>query len=431
MTNDAPQAGWYPNPDGSGGLRWWSGVGWTEYTRPNPAGQEVPAEDQPTTQLTDATQVQPDVAPTAAWPQPGATWGGPATPPQPPQHPGYGAYTPPPQALLTTSGMRPLAGMFGDIGRITRRAWFPILAISAIIWALVTAVLAAITVALIDVGALRRGLDAVGSALETNPEGDFTSAQGDEITSAFSEAFNTLPPAGWAVLGIVAGVLLLLASTVQIGAVNRLAMDATTAGAVSWGAAWRSGFVAGLRLFGYYVLLMLFTTVAVIAVTLVIVLAAQLAPALAVVLGILAFFGAIAIAFWLTGRLIPALAQAVVGRRALSWSWRATKGKFWAVLGRYLLWSLAASVIINVISTVVSIPVGALFLGTASAATDPAGQLGLALTLNLLLLPFTMALAAITVIGIVPVWRDLTDHPVYRSIDENGVPVQIPKASGQ
>ncbi len=40
-----------------------------------------------------------------------------------------------------------------------------------------------------------------------------------------------------------------------------------------------------------------------------------------------------------------------------------------------------------------------------------------------------MALAAITVIGIVPIWRDLTDHPTYRSIDDNGVP--IPQGSGQ
>jgi hypothetical protein len=174
--------------------------------------------------------------------------------------------------------MRPLAAMFGDIGRITRRAWFPILAISAIIWGAVTAVLAVVTIGLIDVGALRRGLDAIGSALEANPEGDFSTAQGDEITSAFSQAFNSLPPAGWAILGLVAGVLLLLASTVQIGAVNRLAMDAATGGPVSWGVAWRSGFGAGLRLFGYYVLIMLFVTAAVVVVTVIIGLAAQVAP---------------------------------------------------------------------------------------------------------------------------------------------------------
>jgi len=447
MTNDAPQAGWYPNPDGSGGLRWWSGVGWTEYTRPNPAGQETtvlgeaatPAAEpsanvaeQPTTQLGEPTQVQPEVAPTqmAAWPQPGGSWDQPAAPQPQAQYPGYGAYAPPAQTPLTPSGMRPLSGMFGDIGRITRRAWFPILAISIIIWGALTAILAVITVALVDVSALRRGLDEVGRALEANPEGDFTTAQGEAIVDAFSQAFNSLPPAGWAVIGVLAGVLLLLATTVQIGAVNRLAMDAAAAAPISWGAAWRSGFVAGFRLFGYYLLIMLITTVAIIGVTVVIALSAQVSPALAIVLGIFAFFGAIAVSFWLTGRLIPALAQAVVGRRALSWSWRATKGKFWAVLGRYLLWSLAASVVINVISTVVSIPVGALFLGTASAATDPAGQLGLALTLNLLLLPFTMALAAVTMIGIVPIWRDLTDHPVYRSIDENGVPVSTSTVAG-
>ena len=89
MTNDAPQAGWYPNPDGSGGLRWWSGVGWTEYTRPNPAGQETTVlgdepSEQPTTRLEEPTQVQSEVPATAAWPQPGGTWGDPATPPQPP-----------------------------------------------------------------------------------------------------------------------------------------------------------------------------------------------------------------------------------------------------------------------------------------------------------------------------------------------------------
>ena len=121
-----------------------------------------------------------------------------------------------------------------------------------------------------------------------------------------------------------------------------------------------------------------------------------------------------------------ALAQAVVGRRALSWSWRATRGKFWAVLGRYLLWTLAASVIVNVITTVVSIPVSALLLGQATSATDPSASLGLALTLNLVLLPLSMALGAITMMGIVPIWRDLADDPTYQSIDAQGVPVPPP-----
>ena len=44
MSTELPQAGWYPNPDGTGGLRWWSGVGWTEYTREGVAPQP-PAEE--------------------------------------------------------------------------------------------------------------------------------------------------------------------------------------------------------------------------------------------------------------------------------------------------------------------------------------------------------------------------------------------------
>jgi hypothetical protein len=81
-------------------------------------------------------------------------------------------------------------------------------------------------------------------------------------------------------------------------------------------------------------------------------------------------------------------------------------------------------VLINVIVTVVSLPASFLFLGQ-SVSDNPFNQLGLALTLNLLLLPVSMATAAITIIGIVPIWRDLTDHPVYRAIDD-GAPVPAP-----
>lgn len=36
MTTTAP--GWYPDPGGSGGQRWWDGVRWTEHLAPPPAG---------------------------------------------------------------------------------------------------------------------------------------------------------------------------------------------------------------------------------------------------------------------------------------------------------------------------------------------------------------------------------------------------------
>ena len=149
-----------------------------------------------------------------------------------------------------------------------------------------------------------------------------------------------------------------------------------------------------------------------------------LSPALGVIVGILGFLALIAVSVWLTGRLIPVIVQVVLGRRAISWSWRHTKGKFWAVLGRYILWSLAAGVIVNVIVTVLSIPASLLFLGTA-ASTSSTTQLGASLVLSVITLPMTMALSAVTFLGVVPIWRDLTDDPQYRAIGDDGLPIAV------
>lgn len=40
MADDARSAGWYPDPDGAAGERWWNGAGWSDSQRsavPNPA----------------------------------------------------------------------------------------------------------------------------------------------------------------------------------------------------------------------------------------------------------------------------------------------------------------------------------------------------------------------------------------------------------
>ena len=421
MSDDAPSAGWYPNPDGTGGLRWWSGVGWTEYTRTGePATEPTTAPPEPTTAL-------PEPAHTEAFDT--NPWGQPIAPVAPTTAlGGYAAYSPPPVSPLTPSGMRPLSAMFSDIGRITRRAWLPILAISLIIWTAVGAVIGAVLFAVVDVAALRRGLDAVGSALEASPDGAFSDTQSDAIINAFGDAFSGLSPIGWVLLGVGVTILSIFAATVQVAAVSRLSMDATTAGRVSWAAGWKSGFVGGLRLFGYYLLLMIVTTVAIVAVTVLIAIAAQIAPALAVALGILAFLATIGLSFWLTGRLMPTVVQAVVGRHALRWSWAATRGKALAVLGRYILWAFAASIIVNIVVSIVGIPVGLIFLGESASGTG-SDALGSALALNLIMAPFSMALSAITLIGIVPIWRDLSADPQYRSIDENGLPIPNPPIS--
>lgn len=399
---ELPPAGWYPNPDGSGDLRWWSGVGWTEYTREGQAPVVQPEQDQNQTQVLGP-----------AWGETQAAWGQPAAPTAPLG--GYAPYYPPAEQPLAPSGMRKLNGMFGDIGRIVRRGWAPILGISLIIWGIVSAVWVGVVVAFVDFDALQRGLNLLTSS--TSPETGQPTID-SEVSAAFRDAFASLSPAGWAVVGTLLGILLLIASVVQTAAVSRLAMDAAAGQPVTWGAGWKSGFTAGFRLLGYYLLLSLLLGLAWIAAIVLAVGLYAVSPGVSVAFGLLAVIALIIISIWLTGRLIPVIAQAVVGPRALRWSWTHTRGKFWPVLGRYILWSLAASVVVNIVVTVLSIPLSFLIVGSASSS-----DIGSSLMLSLLTMPLSFALTAVTLIGIVPIWRDLTDHPVYRSIDESGQPV--------
>jgi hypothetical protein len=42
-----PAAGWYPDPAGSGGMRWWDGTSWGDQVQPAPPPVEQPASGQP------------------------------------------------------------------------------------------------------------------------------------------------------------------------------------------------------------------------------------------------------------------------------------------------------------------------------------------------------------------------------------------------
>ncbi|PWW21520.1 uncharacterized protein DUF2510 [Geodermatophilus normandii] len=50
MTQPSPPPGWYPDPAGGGGSRWWDGRTWTEHVRQPPAPQPVPAQARPVQQ---------------------------------------------------------------------------------------------------------------------------------------------------------------------------------------------------------------------------------------------------------------------------------------------------------------------------------------------------------------------------------------------
>jgi hypothetical protein len=85
MTTPTVPAGWYPDPDGTGGQRYWDGDGWTEH--------RVPAPESPET-------VAPRHASHAVDPTPEPVEPDPVRPPSSPEVPSY-VPTPPPGSLFT------------------------------------------------------------------------------------------------------------------------------------------------------------------------------------------------------------------------------------------------------------------------------------------------------------------------------------------
>lgn len=387
MSDSSPAAGWYPDPEDPSARRYWDGTAWTAHLAP-------------------AASAWGAASPTAA----------PA---------GYGAYTPQ-TSELTGSGMRHLAQLFDDVGRIIKRAWLPILAISVLVWLGWLVVAALIALSLVDVSKLSTALSLVFDTSQKYPGGTWPRSVQVQIEDTFAQVVRTDSPWPYVVAGAVLLVLSIAVVCFQIAAVNRLAMDAAAGQPVTWRAAWRSGFVGGIRLFGYALALtaIAIALTAALAGVVAVLVSASAAPLTwaAVLLAMLGGIAWIVLAVWLTGRLVPVAAQVDVGSGALRWTWRATRGKFWAVLGRYLLWSIVASIVGQIVLTVVLLPFSLL---SAVATTNPTpATFAWLITFYAISLPLTMAVSSLTYIGIVPIWRDLTDDPSYRSIDDAGHPVR-------
>src|SRR3981081_2553752 len=92
MTTPPTPAGWYPDPDGSGGQRYWDGSAWTEHQAPGiattPEPSEPPAGKQVGAHRAAEPEDEPEPGPTG--PTGGFTEppGGFTEPPGPPAPPG-------------------------------------------------------------------------------------------------------------------------------------------------------------------------------------------------------------------------------------------------------------------------------------------------------------------------------------------------------
>lgn len=379
MSEERPTWGWPADPDGPDSHRHWEG---TEQSRQSSSA--------------------------AGWGPPGRA---PGT-----GLPGHGDYVPA-TSEVTNSGMRHVPKLFDDVGRIITRAWWPILVVSFVLWYAWLALAIVMVALVVDIG---RGVDAVTSVLVENQmnDGRWSAAGVDRVEGAFELVPRTDSPA--VLLGVAALLALsaVVVGCVHIATVNRFGMNAAAGLPVTWSDGVRVGVGAGLRLAGYAVVLILLTALVALAVVGVVAASASLSPVLAALAGVTAFITFCVVATWLTGRLIPATVQVDMGRHALAWAWARTRGRFWAVLGRYLLWVLVASTVGQIAATVVSVPISV--LGVAATSQPDPASVWLWIALSVLSWPLSMVVSALTYVGVVPIWRDLTDAPQYRSIGPDG-----------
>ena len=328
-----------------------------------------------------------------------------------------------PQASpLSPSGMRPVSEFFADIGLVIRRGWKQILVISLVVWVLAGAILAGLSSLTIDFGEFRTLMDDVEKTAQQYNGSSIPESVGDQLLDQAERAFP-LSLAGYIGVGVGLAVIFLLASAYQTAAINRIAIDAASDQSVTWSAGWRGGLVGGLRLLLVWILLGLFFSLMWGGWIGLIVLAAMVNGWLAAAVGFTGFVVVFLLTLWISARLVPMSAQAPMGGAIIRWSWSHTRGKTLAVFGRWILWVLIASLVLQTITSVIAFPLG--LIPSAASPEDFVGFVAGAMAVAMFTMPIYSALSGLMTIGSVPIWRDLTDQEPYRSIDEHGQPKRV------
>jgi len=382
-----PNPGWYPDPQHPTALRYWDGARWTEHVAPQP----------------------PQAPPPANWPE------------YPP-----GGYPAAETSVLAPSGLRRITELFSDIARILRVAWAQLILVTLLLWTLPVLVVMLVAVALIDIPKWSEAFGDLFDAIEEY-SGDIPVGVGEQLGDQFEAAAESTSPGLWIAFAIVAGLGLLFVIVVHAAAVYRIGADAASGRSLTLGQSLSAAIPGGLRLLGYGVLLALAgTAVFAVFVAILIGIGALWVPG-AVLLGVVGFFAFIVAAFWIMGRVSPAMVEASLpgGGGALSWSWGATQGRSWPVVGRLLLWSLAVSLVQSIIAGVIWLVMAA--VGSVAIATGGGVIAGIGfVVVGLVMMVVNALIYALTYVGGVPIWRDLTPREDYRAIDDSGNLVPIP-----